>query len=196
MFSQQQSLRRAQRRARQIGVTLIETMVTLGIAGTLAAIGVPSVKQFHDKTAVESQYRSLASPLRRARSEATKRGEIVTVCALDARSLSTNEPACLERGKDWSAGWLVFVDRGERGELGEGDRVVLVHEAPANSGAVIGTQRYLSYRASGELLSIAAHFRILPPGQPAVDEPLPGSLLVCVNKPGKARVSAEDRCDG
>lgn len=196
MFSQQQSLRRAQRRARQSGVTLTETVVALGIAGTLAAIGVPSFKRFHDKAAVESQYRSLESTLRRARSEATKRGELVSVCALDPDSLPAGKPDCLESGKNWSAGWLLFVDRGQRGELGEGDRLVLVQQAPANAGAVIGTQRYLTYRASGELLSIAAHFRFLPPGQPAVDEALPGSLLVCVNKPGKARVSAQGECQG
>jgi len=192
----QQFMRRAPRRALQLGVTLIETLVTLGIAGTLAAIGVPSLKQFHDKAAVQARYHDLNSALRRARSEAMARGELVSVCALEGDSVEAGTPQCIEGGRDWSAGWLVFVDREERGEVAGADKVVAVYQAPETAGAVVGTLRYLTYRPSGVLLSVAAHFRLLPPGEPPVDAAVPGSALVCVNKPGKARVATEVQCRG
>lgn len=180
--------------ARQLGFTLIETMVALGVAGTLTAIGLPSLSQFHDKAAVEAQVQGFTSALRRARSEAVSRGELVSVCALDADSVEAGEPDCVAEGKDWSAGWLVFIDHGDRGEVGEGDKVIAVVQAPANTGGAIGTQRYLTYRASGELLSIAAHFRFLPPGAEVQDVDVPGAVLVCVNKPGRPRVAVEGVC--
>ncbi len=182
------------RRGRQFGVTLIELMVALAVVAILAAVGIPSLRQFHDRAAINAQYETLNSALRRARSEAMARGELVTVCALDGNSLATGTPDCLASGKAWHDGWLVFIDRGERGEVDESDRVVSVHQPPQNSGSVLGTQRYLTYRASGVLLSLAAHFRFVPPGQPALDQNVPGSVMVCVNKTGKARVAKEGIC--
>lgn len=191
-----QQFRGAQRRARQLGVTLIESLVTLGIAGVLAAVGVPSLSDFRAKGAVDAQFHTLESSLRRARSEAMTRGEQVTVCALDAESVKDGAPACAESGKDWSNGWLVFVDREERGEVDEDDQIIAVHQVAATEGVVIGTARYLTYRPTGVLLSIAAHFRILPPGANHADTAAPGSVLVCVNKPGKPRVAKESSCRG
>lgn len=191
---------RAQRRARparhQWGVTLVETVVTLAIAGTLTAIGVPSLKQFHDKAAVDARYHELNSALRRARSEAMTRGELVSVCALDGDSLEAGTPRCIDGGRDWSDGWLVFVDRDDRGEVESADKVLAVYQAPANPAPVVSTLRYLTYRPSGVLLSIASHFRFLPPGEEHVDAAVPGSVLVCVNKPGKPRVATDVQCRG
>jgi hypothetical protein len=118
----------------------------------------------------------------------------VTVCALDADSLGSEKPSCADSGKVWSGGWLMFIDQGERGDVDEGDQVLFVDATGDGVGSMVGTQRYVTYRWSGELLGIAGHFRFLPPGQPAVDLPVEGSALVCVNKPGKPRVAKEAQC--
>jgi type IV fimbrial biogenesis protein FimT len=179
---------------RQLGVTLIEAMVTLAIAGILTTVAVPGLTSMRAKAAVETQVGSFSSALRRARSEAITRGEVVTACALDVDSLDADKPACIPLGKDWTGGWIVFVDRDERGTVDEEDDVLWVDAAPSGIGPMVGTQRYVTYRWSGELLGIAAHFRFLPPGALAVDTPVEGSALVCVNKPGKPRVSKEPQC--
>jgi type IV fimbrial biogenesis protein FimT len=190
----QRHIRGAQRRARQLGLTLVETLVAVGIAGTVTAIGVPNLNHFRDKAAVNSRFQAFDSALRRARHEAMARGELVSMCAMDPKSAGKPQPDCLPSGRDWSAGWLVFVDRGERGELDENDRVVWVEAAPADTGPIVGTQRYLTFRAGGELLSLAGHFRFLPPGEQAVDKALPGSALVCVNRAGRPRVAKVGQC--
>jgi type IV fimbrial biogenesis protein FimT len=191
-----QHIRGMQRRARQFGVTLVESMVAVGLAGTLTAIGGPVLNQFRDKAAVDAQLRELESALHQARRVASSRGELVTICALDAQSAAAGDPECIASGKDWSAGWIVFVDRGERGSVGVGDKIISVRQAVAQGGSLVATTRYLTYRSTGVLLSIAAHFRALPPGQPAVDRPVPRSALLCVNKPGNSRAAAEAKCKG
>lgn len=183
------------RPSRQRGATLVESLVALAVAGIAAAVGAPSVNGFLQRSVVREQAESLRSALRLARQEAMARGETVTACALDGAAYAQGRSECLARGDDWSAGWLVFVDRGDRGTVDDGDRVVSVHGAPSPGGAVVATQRYLSYRASGVMLSIAAHLRVLPPGQPAVDEPVPGSALICVNKTGRPRLADAPDCD-
>ncbi|MEK8029393.1 GspH/FimT family pseudopilin [Ideonella sp. DXS29W] len=180
----------------QRGVTLIETLASLAVAGVLATMGVPSMNQFKASAAVNAQMAELESAIHRARLVATTRGELVSICALDAESLKLGEPDCVATGKDWSAGWLVFVDRGERGTVGEADQILAIREAPTGAGGLIATTRYLTYRASGELLSIAAHFRAVPQGQPLLDQELPGSKLMCVNKPGNTRVATVGKCAG
>lgn len=187
--------RRWRTRGRQHGVTLVESLVSVAVAGLLTTMAVPSLKAMHSKAAVDTQVNAFTSALRRARSTAISRGETVTVCALDPDSLSAGKPACMPTGDDWSGGWMVFIDREERGEVDEGDDLLSVDAAPSGVGPVVGTQRYMTYRWSGELLGLAAHFRFLPPGERAVDAPVEGAALVCVNKPGKPRVSRQEQCN-
>lgn len=186
--------RRRRSRGRQHGVTLVESLVSLAVAGVLTTVAVPSLTALRDKAAVDSQAGAFTSAMRRARSEAINRGETVTVCALDSGSLAADKPACTDSGEDWTGGWMVFVDRNDRGEVGEEDQILWVDAAPSGAGAMVGTQHHVTYRWSGELLGIAAHFRFLPPGEPAVDSPVEGSVLVCVNKPGRPRVSRQGQC--
>lgn len=182
-------------RALQRGFTLVELLVALAVAGVLATIGMPAMGSFHGKAVVDAQVQGLSSAMRRARQEAITRGELVTVCAMDPATADSAEPDCLAGGKNWSAGWIIFVDRGRRGEMGSGDRVIAVHQSGDNSGGALSTQRYVTYRAGGEMLSLASHFRFLPPGQPLEDAALPGSALVCINKPGRPRVADAEDCE-
>ena len=181
---------------RRSGFTLVETTIVLCLAAILLAIGIPYLVSFRDKTVVSAQVHDFASALRRARREAMTRSELVSVCAVDPATADSTEPGCLAGGLDWSAGWLVFVDRGRRGIVSGGDRVVAVYVAGAGRGVVLGTLQHLSYGAGGTMLSLASHFRFLPPGQPPVDAPVPGSARVCVNKPGRPRLAKGGHCDG
>lgn len=177
------------------GTTLVETLAALAVAGVTAAVGAPSLNSFMQRSVVQAQAESLRSALRLARQEAMARGETVTACALDSQAYARGSATCAPRGEDWSAGWLVFIDRDDRGTVDEADRVVSVQLAPSPGGSVVGTHRYLSYRPSGVLLSGMGHLRVVPPGEPGVDEPAPGSLLVCVNRSGRPRLTDAADCD-
>lgn len=179
---------------RRRGTSLPEIVVVLLVVALLVTLAAPGLGGLRDRTVVTAQAESLRSALRRARHEAMTRGETVSACALAPGSAAAGRPGCAPGGTDWSAGWLVFADRGERGEVGAADRLLLVHQAPASAGPVVATTRYLSFRGGGALLSLAAHFRVLPPGRPARDEAQPGSVLVCVNKVGRPRLAEGPDC--
>lgn len=89
------------------GFTLIELIVTVSMVAILMSIAVPSFKKMIDDNRLSTGTNELVSALILARSEALKRSQNVTVCA------STDQTTC--SGKDFAAGWLVFVDCGTAG---------------------------------------------------------------------------------
>ena len=92
------------------GFTLIESMLALVVLAILAAIAVPSFKQYTATSRVSAATNGLASALARARSEALLRGTPVSVCA--AADVNMNQ--C---GADWRQGWIVFIDTANPGTL-------------------------------------------------------------------------------
>ncbi|WP_374562792.1 GspH/FimT family pseudopilin [Ideonella sp.] len=181
-------------RKRQMGFTLAELCAAMAVSGALAAVGMPTMASFNGKAVVSAQSEGLMSALRLARNEAVSRGEQVSVCAMDPASAESGAPKCLARGKNWSAGWIVFIDRDDRGDMDDADRVVFVQQAPARAG-VVGTGRFVTYRPTGVLLSAMAHFRVLGPGQPLLDQDMPGASLICLNKTGRPRIASKPHCD-
>ena len=66
------------------GVTMVELMIVVSIAGILAAIATPSFADFIASTRLNSTVSQLVSDLNRARSEAVKRNTWVLFCKSDA----------------------------------------------------------------------------------------------------------------
>jgi len=174
------------RRRRVGGMTAIEMLVTLAVAALLASLGASAWGALIARQAVLLQATDLMAALRFARSEAARRGEVVTVCARDPQA---SGPACVAAPRaDWRGGWLVFVDRGERGVRGPDDLLLRVHEPLAASDGAPGTRAAISFLGTGVSLDAAAHVQFRPPPAPA-----PGpARLVCISKQGRARLAPPD----
>jgi type IV fimbrial biogenesis protein FimT len=163
-----------------LGFTLVESLVALAITSTLASVALPNLKGFSQGKASETSASALGSALRLAKSEAMKRGEQVTVCAREAGLQHT----CAASGKDWSAGWIVFVDRERRGKLEDGDLILQVHQPVQNAPKVVGTLHHITYQGTGVALNAASHFDFLPGGKANAA----GARRGCVSHPGRLRV--------
>lgn len=112
--------------AQQAGITLVELLVVITLAGILMAIGVPSYKYvtYSNRTATEVD--SLLGDLQYARSEATREGQYVTVCILQ----STSPATCAAAGSaNWQNGWIIFSDVNHDETIDAGDAVLRVHAA-------------------------------------------------------------------
>jgi type IV fimbrial biogenesis protein FimT len=88
---------------RMAGFTLIEIMITIGIAAVLMAIGVPSFKYVTNSNRIAAEMNGLLGDLQFARAEAIKEGRTVTAC------VSTDGLNCTN-STSWDQGWIVFSD--------------------------------------------------------------------------------------
>ncbi len=130
------------------GVTLIELMITLVVAGILLAIAIPNFQSFLVNNTITSASTEVLGTLNYARSEAVTRGGSVTVCP------SANGAAC---GGSWGNGWIVFVDHDSGGTVNGTDQVLRVHSALTNNYSAGSTLTdsssaavsYLTYSRSG-----------------------------------------------
>ena len=168
------------------GLTLLELLMALAISAVLTVISVQPAREFLAARQTAPVVASLRSALWLARSEALKRGEQVSVCPLDPAA-GEAAAVCLH-GLDWSAGWLVFVDRGERGVLEQGDVLLQAEVALAHAPQITSTMRVYSFQPTGISLNAASHIDVLPEGVPRDRLDRPGVRRVCVNKPGRTRV--------
>jgi type IV fimbrial biogenesis protein FimT len=125
------------------GFTLIELLVTLSIAGILLTIAVPSFIDFIRNSRMASQANDLVLALTLAKSEAVKRGTLVTVCS------RSSDTACAG-STTWDAGWLVFVDGGVAGTV-DGTDVVLQVGSPLTGGNTLRSSNLqrVSFQSTG-----------------------------------------------
>ena len=170
------------------GFSLIEILMAVAVAAVLLSLSGGTLQRVVQTRALAAQTSELAQALRFAASEAFARAEYVTLCA---RADAATEPQCAaSAASGWQAGWIVFVDRGERALLESGDQILRLHEPLEHSGGVTGTLRSITFGANGISVNAASHFLFRPVGiapGPARDAL---SQLVCVAKPGRPRILA------
>lgn len=84
------------------GITLIELIVALTIAGILAALAGPSMWTFLSQNRLSSQINELIADINLTRSEAIKRSTTSGICAT-----AVDGTACAAGG-NWANGWLAY----------------------------------------------------------------------------------------
>lgn len=135
---------------RNSGFTLVELMVTVAVVAILASIAAPSFSEMIKNNRLAAVANDLTADLMFARSEATKRGVSVTLCA------SSTGTEC--SGTDWSAGRIAFLDKDADGVVDLGEEILRITSALANnialqsandSNVAVGFVRYRSRGMTG-----------------------------------------------
>lgn len=147
------------------GVTLIEMLATVSLVAILGALAAPSFRNLTLNSERSATVNNFFHALFLARSEAIKRGAVVTVCK------SADGSTCLSSGA-WNSGWIVFVnqDHDEAPVRDEGEPILQVYSGwprgeitsnrPAYSfrpyvqGVVNGTIIFCDSRGSAEARAI------------------------------------------
>jgi type IV fimbrial biogenesis protein FimT len=88
---------------RPAGVTLIELVIALAVLGILVTLATPAFSNLVANSSRTTAVNDLFHALFLARSEAIKRGRIVSLCP------SSDGQTC-SRQRDWTSGWMVFVN--------------------------------------------------------------------------------------
>ncbi len=129
---------------RQHGFTLIELLVTVVMVAILGGIVAPSFEQFIKDNRLSSQINNLIGSLHIARSEATNRGLIVTICASsDSATCNTN---------NWENGWIIFTDANNSGNaVVDGSDEILRYQESLDGGNTLRTSGF-NFTTAGQVL--------------------------------------------
>lgn len=100
---------------RDSGFTLIELIVTVSVLGVLLAFAIPSFVDLIRDSQRSSAVNDLLADMSFARSEADRRGRVVTVCS----NVSGDDCGS---ATDWGTGWMVFEDTEVPGTPADGAR--------------------------------------------------------------------------
>lgn len=130
----------------QRGLTLVELIITLVVAGILLGIGVPSMRSMIQDNRLVTAANGLVLTLNYGRAEAIKRSAAVSLCASDDGATCTATP--------WQQGWIVFADADVAGQVDAGDTVLRVQEALDGEVtiALVGPA-FVEYQSNGMLMA-------------------------------------------
>lgn len=116
------------------GVTLLELMVAIAVAGVLLAIGIPSFNYFILDSRRIALGNDLLASLMLARSESIKQGRPVDVCG------STDGATCTGSSGDWNIGWIVWQPGDSTSSPAISSRLIRYVKNDSGSTAVTSSQ--------------------------------------------------------
>lgn len=144
---------------RNRGVTLIELIIVLTIAGILAALAAPGMQSFVSSNRLSAQVNDLLADINLARSEAIKRSTNAGVCVTDSAGAN-----CVVAG-NWVNGWLIYyVCPATDTTCVAGNNVILrVHEALSGKNTLTAPADALIYTKNGMVSAGSGDFTLCDP---------------------------------
>jgi len=127
----------------QKGLSLIELIITIMIAGILLSMAVPNFREFIQNMIIETETNRLIKDIQMARDEAMKRGRSVIICRSEnpenvprTSNYVSPSPDDLTCGggtaADWSSGWFIFISFDNDTDFDTSDKLFSVSQAPSS----------------------------------------------------------------
>ena len=170
---------------KELGVTLVELMITLLISALLVSIAVPSSAHLVKRSKANGETNKILDVLALARSESIKKSQVVTLCK------SLDKAEC---GGDWRDGWILFVDGNKDGKRDEGEDVLTsgkMEQGFKLSYRAFGSSSHLRFTPMGFTLSHNGTFKICP-----ADSDPRYARVVIISKTARTRLSRDADGDG
>jgi type IV fimbrial biogenesis protein FimT len=129
---------------RNLGLSLIEIMMTLAVLATLVAAAAPAFGKLMQSTAAQTSRSALTTALNTARIFAASKNVYVVVCP------SADQQYC-GRTTEWQHGWLIFIDADDDGARDAGEELLGVSQAQPDGVAILSTagRTHIDYRPDG-----------------------------------------------
>lgn len=124
------------------GYSLYELVMTLALAALLLTLGIPSFTGLVADKRLRTEVDALFHAVHLARKESITRRRVVTICSsLDGQHCASS--------KDWSSGWILFVNKGRRQSLQrDDDEELLRYHQVSNRSRITANRRGFSLRST------------------------------------------------
>ena len=166
--------------------SLIECLLVLALLLSGVIVAVPFYADFINKQRAATHINQLASAIHYARSEAIKRGEVITLCKSHDGQTCTG---------DWQDGYIVFVDYKANGRFDEGDELLRQFDTINNKDSLtfrgFPSSNYLRMAPSGFTYEQNGTFYYCPSNQ---DVRYARALII--DKAGRVRLSRDENKAG
>lgn len=157
------------------GFSLIELMVTLGIAAIVLAFGVPSMTRIVDQVRVDTETTSLMEGFTLARHFAVNAKSYVTVCG------SSDGSSC---DGNWETGLFAYSHQGNNaGYSNDTDTPSLFYKTNNDTFTTIGNIKKFTFRPSGLLKGKSGSLLYCP-----IKDTVTNLRRLTVSKGGRVRV--------
>ena len=144
------------------GFTLIELMITVVLLAIVVNMLTP-IGQVLENIRLDYLHQRFFSSAYFAKSEAIKRAETVSMCQ------SNNGVVC-HHGANWSAGWLVFVNRNANNSVDSGEEIIRVYNQSSHlANIAISSGQLLTYNSRGAPL-VSKNLYIVSVTNPGCDK--------------------------
>lgn len=171
----------------QRGLTLVELLVMLAVAGILVTVALPGFRRLSDESHSAAALNQLVGAVHFARHAAVTHGRTVTLCP-------ARDDTCLGRDQ-WHAGALVFVDLDRNGRREPEEPVVGRLPPMTGTGRVywrsFRNRIYLQFEPRGYTAWQNGNFLYCPTdGNPRL------ARMIILNAQGRIRVARDRNGDG
>ena len=160
---------------KQRGMTVLELMISIGLAAVLAGLAVPSMVNFTANQRITAATNQMIAHLQYARLEAVTRNQNVVACP------SVDQQHC--SGNRWDLGWMVFTDADDNRQPDTTEDVLRVIQADDRAIISSGGRYRVRFQPSGGAYGTNLTLRICAAGA-SVD-----GRAVIVSNPGRVRMN-------
>ncbi len=168
------------------GFTLLELLIVLLLASLLLWAALPSFHHLIYHQRANAQMHSLLATVQFARSEALRRGDIITLCK------SGDTQTC---GGQWQDGILVFADQAGNGDFSPEDELLNIQDTLSHGSQLrwqaFGSNNYFSFAPNGFTHHHNGTFILCPANN---DNRYARALII--SKSGRVRLSRDTTGDG
>jgi len=124
---------------RQSGLTLLELLITLSIVAILLTLAVPSFITFTSNNQIISSTNNFVADINLARSEAVRRGTMVSICRLNTNNACTTADTCNcgnTTSTQYESGYILYVNPNRDPVKDAGEEVIRVYQ-PSDSDVTV-----------------------------------------------------------
>jgi type IV fimbrial biogenesis protein FimT len=159
---------------KQRGMSVLELMISIGLAALLLGLAVPSMGKLMANQRISAATNEMIAHLQYARLQAVMRNLNVVACP------SADQQRCA--GNRWDRGWMVFTDADDNGQPDGSSDILRVVGADDRARIDSGGRHRLRFQPSGGAYGTNLTLRVC-----AVATPVDGRAVI-VSNPGRVRM--------